>query len=338
MHVGYYRSIFPSIAINNVNPGKVYHSILPQLDETIYKYVDTVRIHRWCTSSQLECYMNVILRYKNLYGYKVIYDIDDVIFAEDMPKYNNSRKYYENQQIRKNFVDMISYCDYLSCSTEYLRDYYCYKLGIRKEQTIVAPNCIPKWWVGHNYNETKNVHKRPVIGFVCSNTHVSENPMIEDDFTNIVPWIIDNINNYQFKFVGCIPLPLKRYIDEGKIEFIKFWPMVDYGYQIAKQGFDMVIMPLKDSVFNRSKSNIKLLEFWASGIPIITSDVPTYNKYHNLTFSDNDQLDNIINKLITDLKFYRQTIRDNRSTIDEGDENKENGWWIENNYDKFLLK
>jgi predicted Zn-dependent peptidase len=36
--------------------------------------------------------------------------------------------------------------------------------------------------------------------------------------------------------------------------------MVDYGYQIAKQGFDVVIMPLKDSVFNRSKSNIKLMK------------------------------------------------------------------------------
>lgn len=333
----FYRCIFPSIALSEKCPGRVYHTVVPYLEENYYRMCGVVKIHRWSTSSQLDKFTNILLRYKNAYGYSIIYDADDIMFAEDFPQYNIARSYYMNAQVRKAIVNMMTYSDYISVSTEYLRDYYAYKLQIPKNRFIVIKNHIPKWWVGHNYNDLKNVHKKkPIIGFVCGPTHASIDPNIEDDFTNILPWIIDNINNYEFKFVGCLPKQLEKYVDEGKITFIKGWSTINYGWMIGKQGFDIVIAPLKDSVFNRSKSNIKLLEFWASGIPIITSDIPTYSQYHNLTFSDNNQLDNLVNKLIVDLKFYRQIIKDNRSIIDEGDENKDGGWWIDNHYEQFL--
>lgn len=62
---------------------------------------------------------------------------------------------------------------------------------------------------------------------------------------------------------------------------------VDYGFRswqpihnIARemQSFDVGVMPLKPTVFNKRKSSIKVAEYWASKIPVIASDTGPYKR------------------------------------------------------------
>jgi hypothetical protein len=57
------------------------------------------------------------------------------------------------------------------------------------------------------------------------------------------------------------------------------WPSVRYLHLLAAQRLHAAIAPLIDDRFNRAKSDLKLLEYAALGIPAIASDVTPYGAY-----------------------------------------------------------
>jgi hypothetical protein len=53
---------------------------------------------------------------------------------------------------------------------------------------------------------------------------------------------------------------------------------------------DLLLAPLINNAFNRSKSNIKWLEFSALGIPMVGQNMCTYNKYTDNLFDNANDL------------------------------------------------
>lgn len=78
-------------------------------------------------------------------------------------------------------------------------------------------------------------------------------------------------------------------IDGIQSEFVDWIPAQEYSTEVPKiiSTFDVGVMPLKDTFWNRGKSGLKLIEYMACGIPAIASPVgeneniiqPGYNGY-----------------------------------------------------------
>ncbi|WP_141696441.1 glycosyltransferase family protein, partial [Xanthomonas cerealis] len=73
-------------------------------------------------------------------------------------------------------------------------------------------------------------------------------------------------------FMGMCPERLRPHVAEVH-------PGVDferYPQALAALRLDLALAPLEDNLFNRCKSNLRLLEYGACGYPVIASDLPPY--------------------------------------------------------------
>lgn len=72
-------------------------------------------------------------------------------------------------------------------------------------------------------------------------------------------------------FLSTLRIPADRYSHSGwEPKLIDYYRTID---------FDIGLAPLEDTLFTRSKSYIKALEYGALGIPVIASDVGPYKEY-----------------------------------------------------------
>ena len=53
-------------------------------------------------------------------------------------------------------------------------------------------------------------------------------------------------------------------------------PVGEYPARLASMELDVAVAPLEDHPFNRAKSNLRLLEFGALGVPVVASDIHPY--------------------------------------------------------------
>jgi glycosyltransferase involved in cell wall biosynthesis len=84
--------------------------------------------------------------------------------------------------------------------------------------------------------------------------------------------VLDTHPDVDFHFVGIDYSPLLR----RACRYTPWRPDVwDY---YAELDFDVGVVPLADTPFNRCKSHIKALEFMALGIPVVAADAPAYRE------------------------------------------------------------
>src|SRR3990167_6748565 len=70
-------------------------------------------------------------------------------------------------------------------------------------------------------------------------------------------------------------------IPAGQVETVDFCEFEEYPNTLAKVDADVAIAPLADIPFNRGKSNIRILQYWATGYPVIASEVGPYAEIKN---------------------------------------------------------
>ena len=75
-------------------------------------------------------------------------------------------------------------------------------------------------------------------------------------------------------------MPVELESVKNKIEFHQWQPVFEYPQYVKNLDVDFGIAPLEDNVFNACKSNIKMLEYTACGIPGVYSNVEPYWDAH----------------------------------------------------------
>lgn len=70
-------------------------------------------------------------------------------------------------------------------------------------------------------------------------------------------------------------------IPAGQVETVNFCEFEDYASTLAGIDADVAIAPLTDVPFNRGKSNLRILQYWATGYPTIASGVGPYTEIKN---------------------------------------------------------
>ena len=277
-----YRRGFVSNHIRLSDYGDVVDLTKMITEKGFYHNVRAISLQRQAAGHQKQ-FIEYLKSIQPEFGFKLIYEVDDVVFKEEIPDHNASKHGFNNDEIRQNCVDMINMVDEVTVTCKYIKDLYIEKTGQNK--ITIVPNFMPYWWIGHQYDYRKicdnfdKFKKKPRIVYAGSGAHFDVKNLSggQDDFTHILKFIIDNRHKYQFVFIGAFPPPLKPFIDSKEIEFHPWKTLIEYPNFLASLNAQLFIAPLLDIPFNRSKSDIKFIEAAQLGVPCLCQDMVTYS-------------------------------------------------------------
>ena len=278
---GYYRCMAPNLLLNLYQKSVIMESTCMVLDPRFYQSVETVKLQRQATPQQLQ-FVKVLKQISQQKPLKLMYEVDDVVFAEDIPMYNRNRDAFTSPEIQNSIKEILSMMDEITVTCDYFKDLIIEKSG--NKNVSVVPNYLMKWWFDRYYNLADLVKKydknkkKPVVAIFASGTHVDVANRVnqQDDFASVVQHIIKTRTDFQWNFYGSYPLALKPFIDKGDIKFFPWVQLPDFAETMANSGAQITFAALQDNNFNRCKSNIKLIEAGAIGLPCVCPDMVTY--------------------------------------------------------------
>jgi len=302
---GFYRREWLSNHINMTGLGDASCITKMVLDKSFYHDIKTISLQRQAANHHKE-FMKFLKSIQKECGFKMIYEIDDVVFREEIPDYNASKWAFDTEEIRQNCIDMINMVDEVTVTCKFMKDLYVEKTG--KQEITVVPNFTPYWWIGHQYNYQKicdnflKFKKKPRIVYAGSGAHFDVKNIAgqKDDFEHVVKFIIDNRHKYQFVFIGAYPPPLQPYVVSREIEFHPWKNLLEYPTFLSSLNAQLFIAPLQDNNFNKAKSDIKFVEASQLGIPCLCQDLVTYSSAPDfLRFKTADELGEKIDTLLS---------------------------------------
>jgi hypothetical protein len=302
---GHWRVLWPEQIINATGIG-VSHSLTAMVaDPRFYTGVSAVKLQRQASSAQLD-FIKHLKHVQQEHGFKIIYEVDDVVFREDIPDYNKFKFAFDNEEIRSNCVEMINLADEVTVTCDFMRKLYIERTG--QQKITVIPNFVPDFWMGHLYSPKKVTDsfernkKKPRILYTGSGAHydIENKTGGQDDFTAVRDYVRKTVDKYQWIFVGAFPPQLGDLVSQGKIEFHPWQNLLNYPRFIASLNVQLMVAPLLDNNFNRSKSDIKFIEACILGIPCLCQDMVTYSSApDSLRFKTveefEDKIDTILN-------------------------------------------
>ena len=305
---GFWRMLWPEHVLNAYQQCVVNSQTTMVLDPRYYQSVGAVRIQRQATANQLK-FVEFLKDACKKTGTRVIYEIDDIIFREDIPDYNKFKPAFESDEIRESSVKIMQICDEITVSCQFMKDYYIDKTGNKK--ITIIPNCPPKFWIGNLYDEQKirktyqKTKARPRILYPGSGAHFDVDNRVKgrDDFHHVVEAVIRTRQKFKWVFIGAFPNAVKPYVQLGEMEFYPWHSLYDYPALMERLEITMVVAPLLDSVFNRAKSDVKYIEASALGLPIACQDMCTYENA-SIKFETGDEMVEQISRVCGTKKTY----------------------------------
>jgi glycosyltransferase involved in cell wall biosynthesis len=226
----------------------------------------------------------------------LVCDQDDNVF--ELPWGNLAMFYWQRPRYEKQ-AQLLATADWVICSTAPLEAY----LKRFNEHTVVIPNMIdPKDW---NPGRKRPKNKKVKIGWVFSQTHVPDLPVINEALCDIMEEFKDEA---EFEMLGG-----EKHIFGFDYEAPKGCAFVDYPKRLEELNWDISIGPLTKSIFNDCKSNIKWLEATMAGAAFIGSKVYPYehsikNGITGFICGSKRQWKNALRKLITDERLRREIV------------------------------
>jgi hypothetical protein len=291
--------------------------------------ITAIKLQRQATTMQKEFVK--LLKYlgKDIKA-KVIYEVDDIVFHEDIPAFNRCKSAFTDPEIRQSIEEIMNMCDEFCVVSEYMKNYY--KSKINNKKITVIPNYAPRMWFDRFYNEEtilKNYEvnkKRPKILITGSGTHydIGNQNNQQDDYSHVLKAIMKSRKDFQFIWKGGFPLLLKPFIDNGEMLFTNWTPLLDFAQGMWDVGAQATVAALADNHFNRSKSFIKLTEAAHLGLPFVGQDMEPYkDSWHK--FHTGDEMIDHIKSIVSDTTTY---IGECKKAREFG-----NGYWLDDHLD-----
>lgn len=251
---GHYRIIGPFQAMERegMANGKLYSRLL-SIAEIGQQKPDSMIIQRRY-SDIFQNWMAPVVAATDIFR---VYELDDYIL--NVPLKNHHHKDFK-QDMWKKMRKSLGFFDRFVVSTAPLAEAF---KGMH-DQIVVVNNRLPVQWWG-NLQGQRRQGKKPRVGWAGGSSHTGDLEMIVDvvkEFTNEVEWV----------FMGMCPHKLRPYIHELHYGVdIEIYPAT-----LAALNLDLALAPVEDNIFNACKSNLRLMEYGACGVPVICSDVECY--------------------------------------------------------------
>lgn len=279
---GYFRTVWPLELCQTYlgKAGSVWQTYIYEASALLVAKV--IRFQRQCTNTQKQAF-DFYDRMRNVNGcnYKLVYELDDAL--NDIEPYNEIAYKFYTDELQTNAIEIMKRCDMVTFSTDYLKKLYVEKYGLEAEKVQVFKNHLPQFlWNKPTRQMVDLKGRKPRVIWWGSASHIFKG----GDLEFLLPLIRKTVDEYQWVFAGCYPKELEDLKMEGKIETHPWVPV----YALANFLFynlrpDICIAPIKDNTFNKCKSDLKLLEGAALGIPVITSAFPD-SPYNDLSLAN----------------------------------------------------
>jgi hypothetical protein len=198
---------------------------------------------------------------------RLVYDTDDDVFTVN-PENWGAYHLYGQPEIRDAVTHMAQVSDLVTVTTEHLAGVMRGHTG--NEATAVLPNCIPEFVA----DLARQERPRPAVGYQGGASHGEDVGLISGP----VRRFLKRFPGWDLRLSGTDYRPTFKAGDRAK--FNEWVPVYDdpVGYYETLD-FDIGLAPLAMKPFDYSKSNIKVLEYAARGIPAIATDCAVYRSF-----------------------------------------------------------
>lgn len=201
-------------------------------------------------------------------GPALVYEVDDDLF--NVGPDNPLGQMYRDKRVRKVMFACIRAADAVTVSTEPLAQL----LRHHNPNVHVIPNAVRAEVLdvpaparrGRDDGITR-------FGWQGSQTHAADWLEVKEPLAEVMR----ADPNIRMRFLGTAH-PEGLPLDRGRVDF-RDWTtdLGEYYRRISR--FDVTLAPLRDTVFNRSKSALRVQESLALGVPVIASDVVAYQDW-----------------------------------------------------------
>lgn len=260
---GYYRIGLPLTELNIHRGHRTHITMQLPIDPTDQMYDVDVFVVQRIVDEDIAGFINGEFRERHPEAV-VIYEIDDLV-THLHPTNEMAWAYYAEGNRLDIFKELVASVDAVTTTTPILAE----ELRELNQNVFAIDNCLPNW----TKSMIKPEHDGPVrIVYTGGPSHVDDVAHLKYGIGRTITQLGDKVTMHTYGH------PWQEELGLGKAVNVQFRPWTfDFPqYQTSLAAYDIGIAPLKDTRFNRSKSAIKVYEYWAAGIVPIVSDVGPY--------------------------------------------------------------
>jgi len=198
---------------------------------------------------------------------RLVYDADDDVFSVKMENWQ-AYQTYQQPEILDAVTHMAQVSDLVTVTTDYLADVM--REHTEAQNVMVLPNCVPAFLL----EMPRRDRARPAVGYQGGASHGADIGLAVTG----VRRFLKRFPGWDLQLGGTDFRPTFKVGERAK--YVRWVPIYEDapGYY-ATLDFDIGLAPLTMKPFDYSKSNIKVLEYAARGIPSIATDCEVYRSF-----------------------------------------------------------
>lgn len=251
----FYRCLLPMYALN-LGGRAVAHASSARFGREALDY-DVVVIQIDNSPSALE----FVIALQNQ-GKKVVYEIDDAFDCLEPwhPQYASYGQPARQEAIRA----MMAQVDAVQVSTRWLAARY----GDRVKRIQVVPNMVEL----ASWPRADRLRRDGIFKVLWAGS-----PSHSGDLELVIPVMERFLKAHADSKLVLFGQEIRDdRLPAGQVENIPWCEFEEYPFKLAEIDADVAIAPLSDVPFNYGKSNIRILQYWATGYPVVASNVGPY--------------------------------------------------------------
>ena len=277
--VDYARLLSPMKYLNGYCDGEVKFKVdfydIHDKEKTDWKVVAKEHDLLYFNYSILDWpYVFMAMPFHAMFHKKIIMDLDDAIWyvQKDNISYDSIKKMRGPEILS----DVINDVDGVTCTSSYLRNVIARETYKTHDKVKVMPNQVDLTLYNRKF-PAKDRHTLTLLHY-GSTSHFED--LVDPEFVKGIDKVFENYPNIQITLVGAFISELKkkwgkRYEHKFGHEDIYHW--IKDKFPLYMDEADIIVVPLRDTIYNRCKSEIKWLEVSSAMKPGVFSETRPYN-------------------------------------------------------------